>query len=561
VSGFDLELNQNLQRDIPPLRDGYQTAAFFATQFAMRDGNFHQNLLKVRRVRCKAMKAYGLPCDNLNDPPDARSWFLPLVFEIGRTHAIRLPLPVEPPAAKSRTCPEKYDFTCIEVQPAVRPLHASIPSDLPASSALAVALVIGLAGLLLVHAAKPSRMESSKHAYRVVRTQVGLVIVFSLVGAAVTLYWNSLMAGLTEGGMGEPAVLFEGVSIWPAQLVRLLLVGLAIAFLLRSHRRLRTNREDIMRDFALPNVNEGTTENSPADLESASLGTRIAAHLKDRFMAIRDCMREIFSVKPAFNAHDIESLWRFYLRDGRACARLCRVFCFGVVFTALSWCAFLIWPDFVRFRGARSYEINRAIFVCSVVTFNFLLFYVIDALIICTRCVKRFASGLDWPPASYAKFQDKLGNHTPLKEWMMLQLIAQRTDAVGSLVYMPFFLLFLIIIARNSVFERWGLTPSVIALLTASVVLIVFAAARLRLTTEAVRSNALKSLTDQLILAKGEGDDKHAHQLELMIEEVRNLRKGAFAPYTEQKFIRALLLPLAGYASSALIEYLSLVKP
>jgi len=46
-----------------------------------------------------------------------------------------------------------------------------------------------------------------------------------------------------------------------------------------------------------------------------------------------------------------------------------------------------------------------------------------------------------------------------------------------------------------------------------------------------------------------------------MIEEVRNLRKGAFAPYTEQKFIRALLLPLAGYASSALIEYLSLVKP
>jgi hypothetical protein len=237
------------------------------------------------------------------------------------------------------------------------------------------------------------------------------------------------------------------------------------------------------------------------------------------------------------------------------------VFFFALLFTALSATAFLIWPDIARFRGERSYEINRFIFMACVLTFNLLLFYVVDALIICNRCIKRLVSGLDWPLASYAKFRQELGEGTPLKEWMTLQLIARRTDAVGSLVYLPFILLFLIIMARNSVFERWGLTPSVVALLTVSTVIIVFAAIRLRETTESARTNALKSLTDQLIVAKGAGNDKLVRQLELMVNEVRELRQGAFAPYTDQKFIRALLLPLAGFASTALIEYLSLVKP
>ena len=39
------------------------------------------------------------------------------------------------------------------------------------------------------------------------------------------------------------------------------------------------------------------------------------------------------------------------------------------------------------------------------------------------------------------------------------------------------------------------------------------------------------------------------------------LPTGAFAPYTEQHFIRAMVLPLAGYAASALLQYLMPVKP
>jgi len=242
-------------------------------------------------------------------------------------------------------------------------------------------------------------------------------------------------------------------------------------------------------------------------------------------------------------------------------ARLLRVLLFALLYTLLSLVAFEMWPDVARFRGRLSYEINYCIFIASVVTFNLLLFYVVDALIICNRFVKRLNIGLDWPPASYAKFKDALGQQTPLKEWMTVKFIASRTDAVGGLVYLPFILLFLIIIARNSVFGHWNLTPSVVALLSVSAAIVIVAGLRLRGTTEAARGAALASLTDQLIVAKGVPNDSLVRQLELIINQVKELRQGAFAPYTDQKFIRALLLPLAGLASTALIEYMSLVKP
>jgi hypothetical protein len=234
---------------------------------------------------------------------------------------------------------------------------------------------------------------------------------------------------------------------------------------------------------------------------------------------------------------------------------------FAFLYSLLSLVAFEMWPDVARFRGRLSYEINYCIFIASVVTFNLLLFYVVDALIICNRFVKRLNIGLDWPPASYAKFKGALGQQTPLKEWMTVKFIASRTDAVGGLVYLPFILLFLIIVARNSVFGHWNLTPSVVALLSVSAAIVIVAGLRLRGTTEAARGAALASLTHQLIVAKGVPNDPLVRQLELIINEVKELREGAFAPYTDQKFIRALLLPLAGLASTALIEYMSLVKP
>jgi hypothetical protein len=534
VSAFDLRLDQELQRDIPPLRDGYQTAAYFATIFAMRDQDFDRSSDEVRSMRCEAMEAYGQRCDGNSDVAvqAARSWFAPLVFEVGRTRAIRLER--EPSERNGPKC-GRWEFKCIDVQPDVEPAaHHMRAAVLPVAS-FAAFLAVALAGILFVHGAKPKPPTGTGKAHRILQQRVALVAALALLAAGLTLAWNAVWSFLTEKGAGEPGLIFEGVSIWPAQAIRLLIIALAIAFMFRSYKRLTTNCKDIMDEFRLP------------DIRAFAGGLKTAAQ-------VRGAQSQVAS-------DDVEALWMLYLQDGRPRARLLRVLLFALLYTLLSLVAFEMWPDVARFRGRLSYEINYCIFIASVVTFNLLLFYVVDALIICNRFVKRLNIGLDWPPASYAKFKDALGQQTPLKEWMTVKFIASRTDAVGGLVYLPFILLFLIIIARNSVFGHWNLTPSVVALLSVSAAIVIVAGLRLRGTTEAARGAALASLTDQLIVAKGVPNDSLVRQLELIINQVKELRQGAFAPYTDQKFIRALLLPLAGLASTALIEYMSLVKP
>jgi hypothetical protein len=61
-----------------------------------------------------------------------------------------------------------------------------------------------------------------------------------------------------------------------------------------------------------------------------------------------------------------------------------------------------------------------------------------------------------------------------------------------------------------------------------------------------------------LIRAKGSGASALASQLEIMLERVRGLQEGAFAPVAQQPLVRALLVPLSGASSATVLEYFML---
>src|SRR5262249_19257457 len=158
----DLELDASLQRDIPPLRDAFQTAALFATQLVMRTEGLSKTYADVLRIRCKAVATYGLPCSSFDNTPSVRSWFAPLVFEIGRTHAIRRQQSFAPPAPAASDCYGWKTLGCLEIQPGAETTHASIPANLSTRAALATGLTVALLGLLLIHGAKPKQPQTSR---------------------------------------------------------------------------------------------------------------------------------------------------------------------------------------------------------------------------------------------------------------------------------------------------------------------------------------------------------------------------------------------------------------
>jgi len=59
-----------------------------------------------------------------------------------------------------------------------------------------------------------------------------------------------------------------------------------------------------------------------------------------------------------------------------------------------------------------------------------------------------------------------------------------------------------------------------------------------------------------LLWLKGAGDkyEKLAKQFPALIDQVRNLREGAFAPFFEQPLVQAILVPLGGAGGIQLLQ-------
>src|SRR5262249_47593770 len=133
---FDLELEQSLQRDTPPFRDGYQTATYFAIQFLLHDTNFDESHYEVRKMR-----------------EERRSWSEPLVFEIGRTRALTLGRERELSRGDCRI----WDFNCIEVHPRSSPAIPALPTGLRGTTGLIAALTVMFIGVLVIQNGTPAR--------------------------------------------------------------------------------------------------------------------------------------------------------------------------------------------------------------------------------------------------------------------------------------------------------------------------------------------------------------------------------------------------------------------
>jgi len=80
---------------------------------------------------------------------------------------------------------------------------------------------------------------------------------------------------------------------------------------------------------------------------------------------------------------------------------------------------------------------------------------------------------------------------------------------------------------------------------------------KLRSVAEGARNLALERFAHLLVKAKGQaGASTIGAQIEVMAREIQSLRRGAFAPFTEQPVVRALLLPISSAGGLTLFRYL-----
>ena len=437
----------------------------------------------------------------------------PRLFEIGRTRAVDLS--IDAPAAPN--CTLTTLSACANV-------HHRRSLDGPRTTiVVGIALIVMIGSALLAFCNWNIKQALKKYWPRLVLAYL----------AGMGLWWlfvNFIVADPAQ----EPLLWFESVSIWPTTFIRLIAFAVATGLIVRGIRTLAEGASLINERF-FPDT---TIIPKISDVESSSW--KRAKESKDPVIMLK--------------------AWQEYLFRSQNRRVALRVAISASLFIMLSMLLVITDMPVVPCRGQLSCAVDTLALVAAVIAFIALLFFVLHHIRLCDRLVRVLYSGQsEWPDKTYQGFRI---NADPGREWVDIQFVAMRTEAVGRLIYHPFIVLVLLLVARSTLFDNWHLPPGLAAVFALSFLFAVTNAVQLRRSAEYARAIAEQRLSEARLAAitAGEGGKTLREQAEALLSEVRAIQTGAFRPFTQQPLAQAILIPLGGYGGISLIEYFAYLK-
>ncbi len=550
VSSFGLRLEDSLQRDFAPFRDGYQTSTYLATLLALDDvgGATWAGPLESKSLAARQLRIYD--------------WFRqPRVFEVSRTGFFDFgDRPDDGPAP----CSRRKLVDCGAIHPRGSSPVPSVSFAGRFLSAIAVMLAVcapvvtclrGVKRRLLrfISAGGRSAVGRAARASLLVLAGAALVVAPALL---LAVEWPAVALAITDDG--KPLSFTEGISPWPTYAIRIATLVLCAYLVVRAWTSMTTNTHRIARDLRLGATRRHLRQEVEAEEAGAHLWQRLGAMLSVRFYRERP---GVLSTSPGMTPTAI-AFWKHYLVQSRPCARLLRTGLWMVVMIALDLLVdnALGGAPAAPVRGHLTRTMQMITILPTALAIQFLIFFVVDATLLSVL----FMRGLrlhhaNWPERTLQHYHALTGVPTELlNEWIDLEFVGRRTRCIGALIYFPFIVLSMTLLARSSFFDHWETTPSLTVLSTLSFGIALLCAVALRRTAEASRVHAIDRTWCAILRARGLGDDALAEQLEVLRGRMEQRNDGALAPYSQQPLIKAVLLPLVTLGGSSLFDYLTL---
>lgn len=564
ASGFGLELGKPIQQSIPPFRDSYQTGSFLAVRLALfptgATGQVSDaeepRLDEEKRDRRRPNDLQGIhrflteePRNHLEEPS---------LFEVARSGHYKLSVPT---IAKN---------------------DASLPPDLSppgrvrgvaTKTVLWVGLLLGLGTCLIAPVSPPIRRFVTLRRWRRGGGSMGRNYWLALAGTLILIVFGrfAYLDG-TKGGGGEPFELWEGISIWPTETVRLLAMFVAVLFLVFGWDRLVENAREIAARFGLPAPAETPRVETVPDGRSddpnpvRQAGLALASWLRMR-RSISICGWRSEQGDEPGDPVQVGDLWREYLWRGQLHNRLTRCLPHAAVYIAFGVVVIrLLGAPHLPYRGDTAFVTDRIVLYASISAVMVLTFFVVDATRLCRRFIDLLSNTpTDWNGAAPTNLIN--GNSDleaeDMGELLDAELIASRTEVVGKLILYPFIVLFILLIARNGFFDNWDWPLSLILIFGGAATYALLCAVILRHAAEKARLRIVRRLRLRAYRAAGGNGDQEApgrtEQLRMLLEEIEGLRRGAFAPWSKHPIVKALLLPFGGIGAVVLLDLLATV--
>ncbi|HSL04327.1 MAG TPA: hypothetical protein VK901_12430 [Nitrospiraceae bacterium] len=527
ASHYGLELYEQLQRDVPPFRSSYQTAAYFATLQAVGHVRLLNTCSPGADGQSSAIAGTPLsPCGYQANLTEDRVWFsaleAPRLYEVGRHGAVDLSVgAVEKGWTLHAPRPDLSD--------------GKIQTDGRRPSSGVIYGTIGLtyvAGFVLLWTKPKSNRWMIAHPG---------ILVFGALGAfGFALFVDRFLLDiiLRNHDQGEPFYWLEGVSLWPTEILRGFATLLALGFLVKAWRDLKSNLEGMTEQYGFDSRAQGVSTEGWRRYLTTALW--------------------VLSPRGQRSKGHVGNLWSVYREAGSGLYRLPRILLLVAVYGALF---ALLWKvmgaeDFSGpCRGTFSCRLDLVFILASYLCAAALNLFVFDAVLLCRRWIASLAQATEgWPQAltEHLKLQSA-ENVDKARELMKIELIAQRTEVVNRLVRYPFIVLLIMMVARNNYFDNWDFPLTMILGWSVNVSLAIAAALVLYRAAEQARNKGLVRL-HQLVLqgldrgSAGEPDVKLTRQI---IEDIEAADKGAFVPLWQQPVVESSF-----YGLLALLQYL-----
>lgn len=527
ASPFGLQLEGGLQRDVPPFRSSYQTSAYFAV------------LQAVGHVTCesKGHQPQSGPCTSAYHAaltPDDRLYDAgphPRIFEVGRSGAVDLSV-VEREGVRT-IHPLRPDLAHDEQY---AQLKQGVEFD---NTAIAASLVVALLiGTIVAWSNQRIWLWVTRNPKLLGTAGILLLAAFAvfLISGGATM----LLAGHDEG---EPFSWTDGVSIWPSELLRFLVVVLCLILLAKGMRDLTKNSELIGQDFLFQDESAG---------KRLSPGT-FWLNLK-----------RVSHPAATMTATTVDQAWSWYREAGKPAQRAARTLLLFLLYLAVMWPLehWVLDEEMIHpCRGHLSCTVDWALTLVSVALVVLLNLAVFDAVMLCRRWI-------GWVTASTGGWSDRVqeeylrdyglgeaqkAEFGKLKYLAVVDLIGQRTEVVNRLIRYPFIALLIMIAGRNDYFDIWNYPVLLLFSWALNVLLALLAAFLLYQAASKAKAAMLTGLSRQMVQALGTGQDRDVRmkQVQFIIDEVESNEQGAFVPLYQQPVIESSL-----YGLVALLQYL-----
>jgi hypothetical protein len=527
ASHFGLTLNQELQQAIPPFRDTYQPATFYAVMRAL--GTLAPGDLCPTEPQSPPGWRYAIQPRG----GKATTCFVvspqPRLHEIGKNGPVDLSI-------------ERVPFSTTKIIRSIHELRPQPPSAGDAHSALAFVLIALVVAWGLLIPASETVYRVTRSVCRTVLTNparsLGMLAIFGVMG---WLLWFAVVPSLVaDQEAGEPFLLHDGVSIWPSQLLRGAVIVLAFVFIMRVRKRLRNACEEIEHSFhnlLVPRTHVVYT--SVPMLPHPELVSRFARLAQwcrwDMPWSVHSWSLGELSAKPA-------DIWVEYRKQLKPLYLGVRVLWWSIIFFLVGrFIVALYGQPIVPFRGDVVRQVNQWVLFAAVPMMIVVIFLVLDL----TRTTSVFVRKL---------VTKELGCASPTDCLNKLQLVARLTARIDAFVYYPATLMGLMLLARAEYFDNWNFPIGLGIVVGVGAAYVVASAIRLRASSEEARRLVMSELSERRLAGL---EPAFSQQLDQIMATIGTLREGAFLPYTELPVFRAVALPSGAYGLFTVMEFMA----